>query len=204
MRQVLHPLFALLASVTRQELARQVAYLKEENRILRSKLPNQITVTAKERNRLVKVGKKLGAQLKDLISIVTYGSFLRWVRTSVLVTGAMKGSARKPGRPRTPDEIRELILKLARENDWGYTRILGQLRRLGITKISRQTVKNILKEHGLDPAPERGKGTWEARLGRRPSREDAGLVAVVKHEPCTNSVAMRLRDEADVDISRVG
>lgn len=81
MRQILHPLFSLLACVTRQDLARQVAYLKEENRILRSKLPKQISVTVKERNRLVKVGKKLGAQLKDLISIVTYGSFLRWVWT---------------------------------------------------------------------------------------------------------------------------
>lgn len=163
MRQVLHPLFALLASVTRQELARQVAYLKEENRILRSKLPKQITVTIKERNRLVKVGKKLGAQIKDLISIVTYGSFLRWVRLCAPIPGAKKGSARKPGRPRTSDEIRELILKLARENDWGYTRILGALRRLGI-RVSRQTVKNILKENGLEPSPERSKGTWDEFL----------------------------------------
>jgi putative transposase len=164
MRQVLHPLFALLASVTRQELARQVAYLKEENRILRSKLPAQIRVTEKERLRLVKVGRKLGTQLKNLISIVTYGSFLRWVRNLVPVDGAKNGSGRKPGRPRTPQEIRELILQLARENDWGYTRILGTLRRLGIMKITRQTVKNILVENGIDPSPERGKGTWDEFL----------------------------------------
>ena len=50
MRQILHPLFALLASSARQDLARQVAYLKEENRILRSKLPKQVSVTEKERN----------------------------------------------------------------------------------------------------------------------------------------------------------
>ena len=31
---------------------------------------------------------------------------------------------------RTTDDIRELVLKLARENDWGYTRILGELRKL--------------------------------------------------------------------------
>ena len=66
MRQVLHPLFALLASVTRQDLARQVAYLKEENRILRSKLPKQIAVTEKERLWLVRFGRKLGIQLRDL------------------------------------------------------------------------------------------------------------------------------------------
>ena len=164
MSRILHPLFSLLASVTRQDLGRQVTYLKEENRILRARLPKQISVTAQERRRLLKVGRKLGAQLKELISIVTYGSFLRWVRTSAPVAAAKKGSARKPGRPRTPDEIRELILRLARENDWGYTRILGALRKLGIKSVSRQTVKNILKENGLEPGPDRGKGTWDEFL----------------------------------------
>lgn len=56
------------------------------------------------------------------------------------------------------------MLKLARENSWGYTRILGELRKLGIKSISRQTVKNILKEHGFDPGPQRGKGTWDEFL----------------------------------------
>ena len=45
------------------------------------------------------------------------------------------------------DEIRDLVLKLARENEWGYTRILGVLRKLGINSISRQTMKRILKEN---------------------------------------------------------
>lgn len=42
MGRIFHPLLALLASATRQELARQVAYLKEENRILRARLPERI------------------------------------------------------------------------------------------------------------------------------------------------------------------
>jgi len=106
----------------------------------------------------------LGAQLKELISIVTYGSFLRWIRNAAGQDPTKKVSPRKPGRPRTSDDIRALVVKLAQENSWGYTRILGQLRRLGIHKITRQTVKNILKEHGLDPGPERGKGTWDEFL----------------------------------------
>ncbi len=57
-----------------------------------------------------------------------------------------------------------MILKLARENDWGYTRILGELRKLGIKAVSRNTVKNILKENGLDPGPQRGAGTWDEFL----------------------------------------
>ena len=56
------------------------------------------------------------------------------------------------------------MLKLARENSWGYTRILGELRKLGITSVSRQTVKVILKENGIDPGPKRGKGSWDEFL----------------------------------------
>ena len=76
------------------------------------------------------------------------------------------GTGRKPGRPRTPDDIRELVLRLARETGWGYCRILGELRKLGIRSVSRSTVVNILKEHGLDPSPERAKGTWSDFLKR--------------------------------------
>ncbi len=165
MGRLLHPVFALLASATRQELARQVAYLKEENRILRARLPERLVATPQERRRLLRFGRKLGQQLKDLISIVSYQSFQRWVREAETAhTARQSAPQRKPGRPRTPDDVRELVLRLARENAWGYTRILGELRKLGIKSISRQTVKVILKEHDLDPGPQRGKGTWDEFL----------------------------------------
>jgi putative transposase len=111
-----------LASVSRQELARQVAYLKEENRILRARLPKRLVTTDREKRRLIRFGRKLGLQLKELISIVSYQSFRRWVRETEGARTEKKGMPkRKPGRPRTPEEIRELVLKLARENSWGYT-----------------------------------------------------------------------------------
>jgi len=119
MNPILHPIFALLASVTRQELARQVAYLKEENKILRARLPQRLVATPQERRRLLKFGRKLGVQLRDLISIVSYQTFVRWIREKEAAHTA-KQTSRKPGRPRTPEEIRELVLKLARENEWGY------------------------------------------------------------------------------------
>jgi hypothetical protein len=51
-----------------------------------------------------------------------------------------------------------LVVQLAKENlSWGYTRIVGSLKNLGIT-IDRTTVKSILKEHGIEPAPLRSKG----------------------------------------------
>jgi putative transposase len=64
MGRILHPLFALLASVTRQDLARQVAYLKmEENRILRARLSVRLVATDQEKRRLLRFGRKLGQQL---------------------------------------------------------------------------------------------------------------------------------------------
>src|SRR5262249_8192741 len=53
-----------------------------------------------------------------------------------------------------------------RENGWGYTRILGELKKLGVRSICRSTVVNILKEAGLDPGPKRGEGTWTDFLKR--------------------------------------
>jgi putative transposase len=165
MHRLLHPLFGFLASLTRQELARQVAYLKAENCILRARLPERLVATPSEKRRLIRLGKKLGIQLRELISIATYQTFQRWVRDAEEAGTATKHvPKRKPGRPRTPDDIRELVLKLARENTWGYTRILGELRKLGIRSISRQTVKVILKENDIDPGPKRGTGSWDEFL----------------------------------------
>ena len=61
------------------------------------------------------------------------------------------------GRPPTPKSLENLVLQLARENrSWGYKRIVGALDNVG-HQVSRETVANILKRHGMAPAPERGK-----------------------------------------------
>ena len=69
---------------------------------------------------------------------------------------------RHAGRPRTDKELEAQVVRLAKENrDWGYDRIVGALANLGYT-ISDQTVGNILKSHGIPPAPERKKTTtWK-------------------------------------------
>jgi len=61
-------LLLVIAGSTHRELARQVRYLKVENEILRSKLPARITITPKERQRLVKFGSKLGTALHQLVT----------------------------------------------------------------------------------------------------------------------------------------
>ncbi len=74
-------------------------------------------------------------------------------------------SRKGPGRPRVTQEITDLVLHMARENlSWGYDRIQGALANPGHV-IVPNTVKNILKRHGIEPAPERGKRTsWKTFL----------------------------------------
>jgi putative transposase len=124
---------------------------------LRSKLPARIVVTPEERRRLTKFATKLGGAFNCLATIVHPDTIRRWIRED-------RKSGKKPprkGRPPTKEEIRTRILKLARENDGcGYTRIVGEPRKLGIKPPSRNTIQRILLENGFDPASKLGEGTW--------------------------------------------
>jgi transposase InsO family protein len=69
------------------------------------------------------------------------------------------------GRPPIPDEVRELILRVGRENPrWGCIRIRGELAKLGI-RVSARAIRTLLRANGLDPAPRRGGPTWREFLG---------------------------------------
>jgi len=162
MTRLLQPLWLFLASATDRELARMVEFLQAENKILRAKLPTRITLTARERNRLIKLGTALGSALQSIITIVSYRTFTRWFATPT----KKPASQRKPGRPRTAEDIRNLVIQIATENGWGYTRILGELKKLGVHNVSRSTVVNILSQAGLDPGPKRGQGTWSEFVAR--------------------------------------
>jgi len=104
--------------------------------------------------------------LHELTTIVTPETLLAWHRK--LIARKYDGSKRRgAGRPRTQDEIQQLVVRMATENrDWGYRRIQGALANLG-HEVARGTIANILKEHGLEPAPERSrKTTWKEFLSR--------------------------------------
>jgi putative transposase len=88
---------------------------------------------------------------------------LRWHR--LLITKKWDYSDRrekKPGRPPITDEVKKLVVRMARENpSWGYDRIQGALSNLG-HGVSDQTIGNILKKHGVEPAPDRKRQTtWK-------------------------------------------
>jgi putative transposase len=89
-------------------------------------------------------------------------TLLRWHRR--LVARRWTYPHRRPGRPPISCEVRELALRLARENpSWGYQRIVGELRKLDIT-VSATSVRNILAAAGLPPAPRRHSQSWRSFL----------------------------------------
>jgi putative transposase len=88
-------------------------------------------------------------------------TLLRWHRRLVAKRWM---SSRRAGRPPIRREIRELVLRLARENPrWGYQRIVGELKGLGIA-VSSTTVRTWLRKSGLGPAGTRGGLTWREFL----------------------------------------
>ena len=126
------------------------------NRILRAQLEGRLRLTDAERATLGKIGHRLGRKaLEDVANAARPDTILGWFRK--LVAQKFDGSKTRsyPGRPRIATDIEQLIVRMATQNlDWGYDRIVGALANLGYD-VSDQTVGNVLKRHGIPPAPER-------------------------------------------------
>jgi transposase len=100
------------------------------------------------------------AALQRLRLLVRPDTILRWHRDLIARRHAAVSRPRRLGRPRTLRSIRALVLRLARENNtWGYRRVHGELLVLGV-KVAASTVWEILREAGVDPAPDRSATTW--------------------------------------------
>ena len=98
--------------------------------------------------------------------LVRPDSVLRWHRDLLARRHAARSLPKRPGRPRTIRSVRLLVLRLARENPgWGYRRIHGELLVLGI-KTAASTVWEILRQAGIEPAPDRASTTWASFLMR--------------------------------------
>jgi transposase InsO family protein len=145
-----------------------IEYLQEENRVLRQQFGGKRPrFNDDQRRRLAVRAKKLGCRmLQEMTTIVTPATLLAWHRR--LIARKYDGSKQRgPGRPRTGDEIQGLVVRMAAENrNWGYRRIQGALANLGY-EVARGTIANILKQHGLELAPERErKTTWKEFLSQ--------------------------------------
>lgn len=163
-RNIFSELLSLLGRMTQENLTHQIKYLKVENEILRKRVGRSIRPTPLERRRLLKFGIPLGKDIKGIISIIRYETFLLWARGYKRNKDPEK--VKKRGRPKTLKETRELVVRLAKENAWGYVRILGELKKLGIKRLSKSSIKNILKENSLDPSPERSRDSWNNFIER--------------------------------------
>jgi putative transposase len=156
-------LLAYITGSVDDELLRRNEYLVAENRILRHQIKGRVRLSDGERQTLAELGKRLGKKaLAEVATIVKPDTILAWHRKLIAKKFDSSQHRRVPGRPTINAALEALVVRLAQENrSWGYDRIAGALANLGYT-VSDQTVGNILKRHGISPAPERERTTtWK-------------------------------------------
>jgi putative transposase len=138
----------------------EILVLRHELAILRRQVARP-KLTPRDRLLLATLSRVLPRRSWPVF-FVTPETLLRWHRR--LVARRWTYPHRRPGRPPLGSDVRELILRLARENgSWGYVRIVGELRKLGI-EVSATLVRNVLKAAGLTPAPQRDRLDWRSFL----------------------------------------
>ena len=159
---VLQMVLAVLTGWLDRREREAVAYLMEENRVLRRQLGGgRLRFTDDDRRRLAARAYRLGrAALREIATIATPDTLLRWHRQLI----ARKWTyARKSRRRNVLFEIRQLVVRMATENPtWGYTPIQGALTNIG-HRVGRSTIRRILKAAGLPPAPQRPT-SWQTFL----------------------------------------
>jgi putative transposase len=140
-----------------------VAALEVENAVLRHQLAVlRRTVTRpvlRRRDRLLlAVAASLLPRERWPVLLVSPQTLVRWQRE--LVARRWTFRRRRAGRPPLDPHVRELILRLGRENPrWGCIRIQGELRKLGI-RVGATTIRSILRRAGVGPAPRRAGPSW--------------------------------------------
>jgi putative transposase len=149
-------MLAYVTGTVDQELLLRNEYLGAENRILRGQIKGRLLLSEGEKATLAEIAQRLGRKaLEELATVAKPDTLLAWYRK--LIANKFDGSKfrQQVGRPRIDEEAERLVLQMAKENpSWGYDRIVGALANLGYL-LSDQTVGDILRRHGLSPAPKR-------------------------------------------------
>ncbi len=156
--------FGWLALLARSDRAKdaEILILRHQVAVLQRQVKNPRLSWA-DRAVLAALARLLPrSQLRQLRLIISPRTLLRW--HADLVRRHWAHPRHAPGRPRTAQAVRALVLEMARDNPgWGYRRIHGELVGLG-HKLAPLTVWQILKDLGIDPAPRRSGETWRAFL----------------------------------------
>ena len=148
-------LLAYVTGTVDQELLLRNEYLAAENRILKAQIKGRLLLSEEEKATLAEIAHRLGRKALEEVAAAKPDTILGWYRR--LIANKFNGSRfrQRVGRPRVAEEIERLVVRMAKENpSWGYDRIVGALANLG-HRLSDQTVGNILRRHGLSPAPKR-------------------------------------------------
>ena len=139
----------------------EILILRHPLRVLRRKKPH-LRLRPLDRTLLAAASRVLPRD-RWASFMVTPATLFRWHRELVRRKWTYRAT-RGPGRPPLDPEVRELILRLARENPrWGCVRIQGELRKLGI-QVGATTIRMLLRRTGLGPAPRRIGPTWSQFL----------------------------------------
>ena len=165
-----------------REQADLIAFLREENRVLKTRLGSRrLRLVDDERRRPGEPGHRLGRRLlAQVATAVTPDTILRWHRELVARKWTYGGA--RPSRAGLQAHLRVLVVRMATENPtWGYTRIQGALKNVG-HRVGRSTIARILRAHGIPPGGgERRRGGHLCRLTgqrwwlRTSSRQKCGL-----------------------------
>ncbi len=134
----------------------KIQLLLYQIQMLRDRIDDpRIIPTPDERAELLRLGAKIDHDVADVMKVVKPKTYRRWLSPKPEKGGKTNAS----GRPETAEEIVALIVRLASENiAWGYKRILGELKKLGIG-IGLTTIRDILKRTGHKPSPQKSKTT---------------------------------------------
>jgi len=155
-------LLMTLSGLVNRHQADVIAYLVEENRILKEQTRGKsLRLNDEQRRRLAAKAKLLGRKaLNSVATIVTPDTLMRWHRSLIAAKWTYLAKCRV-GRPGLMKSIKALILRMATQNpSWGYSRIQGELKGVGHT-VARTTVSNVLKANSIKPAPDR-PSSWRS------------------------------------------
>ena len=156
------PLITRIQQLFSEDLAKENDFLRQENLILRRKLGKRVPLTEADRRTLVRYGLQIRDRLAAVISIVRPETLLAWNRQMKRQKWTFDNTPKHPGRPSKPKTTKQLVLRLAEENAWGYKRIAGEMKKLGHA-LSPPYVRELLKQHGLPRAVESGRASRGGR-----------------------------------------